>query len=291
VQIEIFIHDNGVNQYNVFLQRVTPSILAVNSYGVSGTYFTINTPYSGDQYIIAVEARCGSALSSIYVYPGNVTVKPLCSGPTNLVLSNPTCHGFTASWNSDECLSNSASAYDFYLRVAGTINYNSYGVSLPATGIGPHDLLNFLAAGRTYQVFVRSVYNCNGFVTYGPSSQVETITTLSSGCRDEDAEQPQENKPATQQYAPDNSEVFSLYPNPNTGKFVVDLSRLSMEEDAVRIEVINMLGQTVLTHLTSISGGHMSEYINLPGGTAAGTYIVRLTAGKNVYTAKINVSK
>jgi hypothetical protein len=52
-----------------------------------------------------------------------------------------------------------------------------------------------------------------------------------------------------------------------------------------------MLGQTVLTNLTSISGSHMSEYINLPNGTSAGTYIVRLTAGKNVYTAKIDISR
>jgi hypothetical protein len=291
VQIEVFLADNGTNLYNIFIQRITPTIMAVNSYGISGTYFTINVPYSGDQYLIAAEAKCGGALSNLAIWPGNITVKPLCTSPTNLVLSNPTCNGFTASWNADQCQSNAAGGYDLYMRVKGTINFNSYGVALPANGIGPDKQITWATSGRTYDVFVRSLYNCNGFLTFGPPSQTLDITTKSAGCREEETPQPEENKPAVQQYSSDNQEVFSLYPNPNNGEFMVDLSRLSTEEDAVRIEVINMIGQTVITHLTTISGGYMNEFINLPTGTAAGTYFVRLTAGKNVYTSKINVSK
>jgi hypothetical protein len=206
-------------------------------------------------------------------------------------LSNPTCHGFTASWNADECVSNSASGYDLYLRVAGTINYNSYGVGLPANGLSPSDVINWLSTGRTYQVFVRSIYNCNGFVTYGPVSQTLSINTLSSGCRDEeDAPVTEQTTPAVQQTAPDNSEVMTIYPNPNNGQFEVALSSLNTDDREVRVEVMNMLGQTVVTHFSTIGGGQYNEQIKLPS-VAAGTYIVRVTVGKNTYTSKINVSK
>ena len=62
-------------------------------------------------------------------------------------------------------------------------------------------------------------------------------------------------------------------------------------DEMTGIEVMNMLGQTVMTHLTQINGSQMSEYINLPQSTASGNYIVRVTVGKNVYTAKVNISK
>ncbi|HEY1644761.1 MAG TPA: T9SS type A sorting domain-containing protein, partial [Candidatus Saccharimonadales bacterium] len=290
VLMEVQLH-GGSGVYNIYIQRLTPSLLQVNSYVVSGGDFVINVG-AGQQYLVSADSKCGSTVSTLNLWHNQVTIKPTCNAPSNLVLSNPTCHGFTASWNADQCLSNTVSGYAFFMRQVGSINYNAYTVPLPSPGIGPHLVVNILPSGKNIQTFVQSIYSCGGSVTYGPASQIATITTLSGGCRDdEDVQQTQESKPAVQQYSADNDEVFSLYPNPNTGEFTVDLSRLSNNTDEVRIEVMNMIGQTVITQITGISGGHMRQFINLPNGTAAGTYIVRLTAGKNVYTAKINVSK
>src|SRR5205085_283806 len=138
--------------------------------------------------------------------------------------------------------------------------------------------------------YVRSVYTCSGYVTLGPLSTIESTTTLSSGCRGEENEVVADD-PAAQLVSADNGEMVSLYPNPNSGQFTLDISRISMEEEQVRIEVMNLVGQTVVTHFASVNNGLMNESINLPKSVTSGTYFVRVTVGKNVYTSKVNISK
>ena len=140
------------------------------------------------------------------------------------------------------------------------------------------------------EVYVRSIYSCTGYITIGPASSTQTITTQSAGCREED-ETVTPDQPSTQVISSDNSEILSLYPNPNGGQFMIDISRLGNEEQPVRIEVMNLVGQTLLTSISTVTDGHSNEMINLPASAASGTYIVRVMVGKNVYTTKVNISK
>ncbi len=72
---------------------------------------------------------------------------------------------------------------------------------------------------------------------------------------------------------------------------MVDISRTSNTAEQVRIEVLNLVGQTILTNISTVTDGHGNIIINMPESFAAGTYFVRVLSGDNVYTTKVNVSK
>jgi hypothetical protein len=266
----------------------------VVGYTVNGGYLQVNIGAPGSTYLVAVAAKCVSGAGKLVIHPGGLEIKPLCNAASNLLLSNPTCKGFTASWNRDPCLEYTASFYSLYLRKQGSLSWNSYKIIPPIAPISPYYKVNFLGKGVVEEAYVRSIYDCTGYIALGAPSLLQTITTLSSGCRDEDQDntvliEPEE--PAVQITSPDNSEILSLYPNPNGGQFQIDISRISHAEEQVRIEVMNVIGQTVLTYISSIKDGHTNEMINLPSTTASGTYFVRVTVGENVYTTKVNISK
>src|SRR6185436_7279325 len=291
VQIEVGMHSNAPtanNQFVVFTQRLTPTIAAVKSYTVTGGYFQLNVGAPGQTFLVAVASKCSSGGSDMVIFPGGITIKELCAATSNLVLSSPTCNGFTASWNRDNCLENTLSYYALSMRKVGALTWSSYNVTSPIAPISPYKKVNWLGKGVTMECFVRSIYQCNGYTTSGPASTIETISTLTSGCREEAEEQITAEEPTIQIISADNSEMVSLYPNPNSGQFMIDISRLSNEEDQVKVEVMNLVGQTVLTNISTVTYGHLNEYINLPESTTTGTYFVRVTVGTNVYTTKVN---
>jgi hypothetical protein len=137
------------------------------------------------------------------------------------------------------------------------------------------------------QAYVRAI-SCNN--SFGPSSTIETIMTLSgAGCREEDqqVEESLNHDGVTTDYG-----TLSVYPNPNQGEFIMDLQMGDVSTQDVRIEVMNMLGQIVMTQITSISAGHLTEGIGLSETIASGNYMVRVVAGeKAIFNTRINISK
>src|SRR6185369_3474660 len=94
-QIEVWMHGSSSNQYQVYIQRLTPTIAGGVSYGLTGNgtsaYFTANLGSAGQSYLIAVSANCGGGVYSyLKVWPNLLTVKPLCTSLTNLIVSHPT---------------------------------------------------------------------------------------------------------------------------------------------------------------------------------------------------------
>ncbi len=290
VQLEVAMHNSPTNQYSVFIQRLTPTIGAVSGYTVTGGYFQINVGSSGQTYLVAVSSKCATSNSYLTIY-GTVTLKPLCDSIRNLVLSTPTCKGFMASWNRDICLENTVNNYGFYVRKQGTLGFSAYAVAPPIAPISPYYKVGFYSPGTIAEAYTRSIYQCSGYTTTGPPSTLETISTLTAGCRDEEGDLLEPIEPTTQITSADNSEMIALYPNPTSGQFNLDVSRLSSEEAEMRIEVMNTVGQTVLTRISSVNHGFGNEIITMPGSSAAGTYFVRVTIGENVYTTKVNITK
>ncbi len=68
-------------------------------------------------------------------------------------------------------------------------------------------------------------------------------------------------------------------------KFSNDLS-----SDAI-VEVFNVIGEVVYRQNTTIANGALTEQINLSGAYGAGLYLVKVTAGENVYTQQLAVQK
>ena len=63
--------------------------------------------------------------------------------------------------------------------------------------------------------------------------------------------------------------AFTLNPNPNNGTFVIN-GKVQTNE-AVQINVTNVLGQTVYTRETKGTNGMLTEHISLPAGLPRAT--------------------
>ncbi len=77
-------------------------------------------------------------------------------------------------------------------------------------------------------------------------------------------------------------DFFMVYPNPTTGNFTVELTEPT-EESSIRIEIYNILGESVINLEVPISKRYLidltSEY--------AGVYLIRVMKGNRVGTARI----
>jgi methionine-rich copper-binding protein CopC len=68
-----------------------------------------------------------------------------------------------------------------------------------------------------------------------------------------------------------------LYPNPNNGRFTIDLEWANANSaDRATIEVLNVMGQTVYQAELPITGNSTSMNISLTENIAKGMYHVRV---------------
>jgi len=79
--------------------------------------------------------------------------------------------------------------------------------------------------------------------------------------------------------------TFNVYPNPVENVAWVDLSLAGNEE--VRLDVVNLLGQRVMSQdLGTMSAGNNRMQLDL-GGVQSGIYLVTLTAGDTISTMRV----
>jgi hypothetical protein len=269
----------------VTLRRLTPSFTTGVNYNVSSgapVNFNIGTQYAGSVWEVFVRSICPGQTGNNYYSPVSnivyVTVKPACPPIQNLVLSAADCFGFTAAWNSDNC-NNAIPApyYVLYIKKSTQANYTAYNV-----GTVNFKDVTWLAPAE-YNVFVRSVA-CNGAVS--PNSNVETIVTGGPGCRSEqgDAEALQPNEGG-------GAGSVTVYPNPASGDFFVDIARSAKGEAAVQIELVNALGQVVQTDLGVMDGAHQNYLVKVTGNVSDGVYFVRVRVDGNVFTQRLVIQK
>ncbi len=82
--------------------------------------------------------------------------------------------------------------------------------------------------------------------------------------------------------------MVSLHPNPNNGRFVLSGQVLQTITGAVKIEVLNTLGQVVHKDELETEGGRIYKEIQLPQ-VANGTYMLRVYNTDISHTMKFNV--
>ena len=85
-----------------------------------------------------------------------------------------------------------------------------------------------------------------------------------------------------------NSVSFTLYPNPNDGKFTIDLN--SMHLEILTIEVINVTGATMFSQSGFEVSGHITKTIDI-SNLSNGNYILRLSNGKEMIMQKFVIRK
>ncbi|GDX53044.1 hypothetical protein LBMAG27_20910 [Bacteroidota bacterium] len=285
-RITVALGGNTSNTYRVTFRRVLPTVSAPITYNVTGTsmnFTVLNTPLPQVWEVYAV-STCGPSYGipySIMTQVVQVQVKGGCNKIQNLVLSHATCHSLTATWNVGDCGIPSTNLVGYTVWVKpGTSQWSGYPSTTNVKSA------NIFASGTVIQVYVRA-NSCNG--SFGPASDIQSVTTLSVGCREEDqqTEESLNNTGITTENG-----TLSLFPNPNAGEFNIDLQMGDVSTQDVRIEVMNMLGQIVQTQITSISGGHLTENVGMPSSITSGNYMVRVMVGeKTTFTSRVNISK
>lgn len=276
---------NGAGPYIVSMRRLSPNPSSVTSYTVNGTTFSYNVGGSplNQFWEVYVRSRCGAGPSYSYSPPTQmyqVEVKGICGQVQNLVLSHPTCYGMTATWNAVLCGGSAPTSYQLFTKQLPSGNWNSYQTT------GLVKTLSIWPTGSPIAAYVRA-NACNG--AFGLNSDIDTITTA---CRLEEGDELQPEESMFQNGITTEDGTIGVYPNPNQGNFQLDLQISDMTTLEVRIEVMNMLGQTVLTQISNMSDGHFNDNVMLPEGTSSGNYIIRVYAGTTaVFNTKVNISK
>ncbi len=87
-----------------------------------------------------------------------------------------------------------------------------------------------------------------------------------------------------------NGNSFSLFPNPNTGNFILTGTLASGSNAEVGLEVSDMLGQVVYTGKTIPQGGKIHQQISL-GSLASGSYLLRVKTDNGSETFHFVIGK
>jgi hypothetical protein len=283
-QITISINPNGGSgPWRIYLRRLLPTASSPIEYNVSSTTvnLTLGSALSGSTYEVSARSVCPGPTYSAYATPVLVQIKPSCAAPTNFLLTSPTCNGFTATWNDDNC--NTAQTYYLYIKRNSPnpqSGFNAY--PQPNKNFG---IINYLIPGN-YDVFLRSV-GCNSAVS--ASTSVVNITASGPGCRTEEVDPIEENN---DNITATNSDMsMTLYPNPNNGEFNVLITSSNEEATPVMIEVINLMGQVVATSIAPEHSGISDIHISIPGGVASGVYILRARTNTTELTKKFIINR
>jgi iduronate 2-sulfatase len=87
------------------------------------------------------------------------------------------------------------------------------------------------------------------------------------------------------------SSTLRLYPNPTNNQFVIDLNIAEKINTNAKIELANMMGQTVSTENGSISNGKLQRTVSMPSSLSKGIYMVKVIVNDKVYMAKLIYEK
>ncbi|HZG01106.1 MAG TPA: T9SS type A sorting domain-containing protein, partial [Chitinophagales bacterium] len=259
-------------QVRVTLRRLTPSFTAGVNYTVtSGAAldFNVGTQYAGSVWEVFARSICAATGNDLYSPVSNivyVTVKAACPAVQNLVLSQPDCNGFSASWNANNC-NNATPApyYQLYLKKSTSTVYYSYSV-----GSTNSKDVNWVQPGFSYDVFVRTV-SCNGAVS--PNSTVETINV--PACRNDEAGD-ENNYGNDAPLDAHGAGSVSIFPNPTNGAFSVLIPDAG-ENALVSVQLIDALGKVLAESVALEANGPTQLQLRIPGGAASGVYFVRTT--------------
>lgn len=187
-----------------------------------------------------------------------------CGKPTDLGIFNVAANGIQASWND---VGAATGGYEVQYKKTADAVWSSVNVSYALAYIGG------LQANTSYDVRVRA--KCGAQVS--DFSDVLTFTTtqfrISSG------------------FVTSTSDKILLYPNPNSGRFVLQLHFKAPGAEPATIQILNTAGQIVYTEKVSVSGYDLRRTISFSSSGADGMYLVTVVKGSEVYYGKMNYQK
>jgi len=147
---------------------------------------------------------------------------------------------------------------------------NAYYINLGWTN-GPA-----LIAGQSYDVTVEAF---KGGVWCIPGSVcIVTINNLVAG--------------GQQNVALDGGSALNMWPNPNNGE-VLNMSLHIADPfiSTVSMDIFDLSGKRMVARTVGIQDGFLNTTIDLNGDLAVGMYMVKVTAGEEVFTQRVVIQK
>jgi hypothetical protein len=84
---------------------------------------------------------------------------------------------------------------------------------------------------------------------------------------------------------------LTVFPNPTNGAFVIELKLSDEESSEAKIEVLNLLGQVIISEKATLNRGELQREIQLSDAVAQGMYLVKVTINDKVFTAQMDLQK
>ncbi|NNF01637.1 MAG: T9SS type A sorting domain-containing protein, partial [Bacteroidia bacterium] len=220
----------------------------------NGTSLTISSGlYAGIQYYWQVAAICDVSGDTSAYSPRSNFVLPTCPAPTPVLTTDVTATTAKLNWTPQP----NAIRYVISGRIVPSSNIVTLNINNPATSS-----LNVsqLLPSSTYQWTIQSV--CVGAAS--SIAPVQSFTTLA-----------QTSKLATENGIGDKPTLgVHVFPNPNNGKFQLDLT--NMLEEQAEIVIYDVVGKEVFRSRVSPNSADMStSSIEL---NEAGTYLIKVVS-------------
>jgi hypothetical protein len=187
-----------------------------------------------------------------------------CQNGNNLTTTNITSNSAQLNWTAI------ANPQQWQLEYK-SISPGSQWIDVLLTGNIRTVKITALKAKQSYNWHIRA--KCNG--TWTNYSNAVSFVTLANGM----------TVSASSAIALDNS--LKLYPNPSNGQFIIELNLVDKINAGAEIQLIDLNGKTVQTENSEVNNGRLQMTMNVSSALARGIYLVRITAGDRICTAKL----
>ncbi len=86
--------------------------------------------------------------------------------------------------------------------------------------------------------------------------------------------------------------AFLMWPNPNNGaQLNVTLSGVAEDMNTVSLDIFDLSGKRIITRTLGVQDGFVNQVVDLNGEISTGMYMVKVTAGDQVYTERLVIQK
>lgn len=201
-----------------------------------------------------------------------------CTNATNLSTTNITSNSATFNW---EATANPVQWKIEYKQLAT----GSKWTSIILAGYLRSTVISSLKANQKYQWHIRAKCE-NSWTSFSDAAEFKTISGTSNIMAKSSNEQAISLTEVEEQ-----SSATKLYPNPGKGQFMIEL-RLSQDINTnAKIQLVNMMGQTVSAESANISNGILQKKISISSSLAAGIYMVKILVDNKTYLARLIYEK
>ena len=150
-------------------------------------------------------------------------------------------------------------------------------ISLLLPGTGRSITISSLSSNQTYNWRIRALCG-KTWTSYSATINFKTLSA-NTGTVTSAQPLPEENSSS--------SAGLKLYPNPNNGQFVIQLSVSNEPDGNAKIEMVDVLGRIVHTENANLSSGKLQKTVTMPSQVTRGVYMLRIIVNDKAYQTKL----